>query len=167
MYFFFFKKVFIATKANPWGEKGVFRKYKIINFLNVISSNYFSQILTVKHSLRCHEYHSYNQVPGGWRFLSPVYCEHDLYFHRKYIYVEGKKNFLAVQLPARCSCILPTWNLSDSTGCWLGSKLCFKILNFWIKNYRIHPFFDFQCLFFILPVLSHCTLLIIVHCTWK
>ena len=24
MYFFFFNQVFIATKANPWGGKGVF-----------------------------------------------------------------------------------------------------------------------------------------------
>ena len=58
--------------------------------------------------LRCHKYPSCHQVPGGWRFPLSTMSMTKGYFHRKYIHVEGKKNFLAVNsLPT----IVAYWQL--------------------------------------------------------
>ena len=46
--------------------------------------------------LRCHKYPSCHQVPGGWRFPLSTVSMTKGYFLRKYIHVERKKNFLAV-----------------------------------------------------------------------
>ena len=46
--------------------------------------------------LRCHKYPSCRQVPGGWRFPLSTVSMTKGYFHGKYVHVERKKNFLAV-----------------------------------------------------------------------